>query len=93
MKRSPEPDPVPERPNLDFRKNVRGKYYDRAKQGTNIAIISPDLLDTFLDSEAVNEALRSLRRSRNGRGSGRRRLATLSETHISEARCGAPDCE
>jgi hypothetical protein len=31
------------------------------QQGTNVAIIAPDLLDTFPDSEAVNEALRSLK--------------------------------
>jgi hypothetical protein len=61
MKRSPEPDPLAERPNLDFRKGVRGKHYERVKQGTNIVIIAPDLLDTFPDSEAVNEALRSLK--------------------------------
>jgi hypothetical protein len=46
---------------LDFSKGVRGKHYDRVQQGTNIAIIAPDLLDTFPDSEAVNEALRSLK--------------------------------
>ena len=61
MKRSPEHDPLAERPNLDFSKGVRGKYYDRAKQGTNVAMIAPDLLDTFPDSKAVNEALRSLK--------------------------------
>jgi len=46
---------------LDFSKGVRGKHYERVQQGTNIAIIDPDLLDTFPDSEAVNEALRSLK--------------------------------
>ena len=61
MKKSPEPDPLAERPNLDFSKGVRGKYYDRAQKGTNIVVIAPDLLDTFPDSEAVNEALRSLK--------------------------------
>ena len=61
MKKSPEPDPLAERPALDFRKGVRGKYYERVHQGTNVAIIAPDLLDTFPDSDAVNEALRSLK--------------------------------
>jgi hypothetical protein len=61
MKKSPEPDPLAERPNLDFSKGVRGKYYDRAQQGTNIVVIAPDLLETFPDSEAVNDALRSLK--------------------------------
>jgi hypothetical protein len=40
-RRIPEPDPLAERPNLDFRKGVRGKHYERMKQGTNIAIIVP----------------------------------------------------
>ena len=39
---------------IDFSKGVRGKHIDRMKQGTNIVLIAPDLLDTFPDSEAVN---------------------------------------
>jgi hypothetical protein len=46
---------------LDFSKAVRGKYYDRMQQGTNIVLIAPDLLDSFPDSESVNNALRSLK--------------------------------
>ena len=60
MKKSPELDPLAPRPNLDFGKAVRGKYYDLMQAGTNIVLIAPDLLDTFPDSESVNEALRSL---------------------------------
>jgi hypothetical protein len=55
-------DPMSPRPNLDFSKGERGKYYDRMKAGTNLAIIDPDLLDTFLDSASVNEALRGLKK-------------------------------
>lgn len=62
MSKSEEFDPMAPRPNLDFSKGVRGKYYNRLKQGTNLAIIAPDLLDTFPDSAAVNEALRSLKK-------------------------------
>jgi hypothetical protein len=47
---------------LDLSKAVRGKYYDRMKAGTNIVLIAPDLLDTFPDSESVNEALRGLKK-------------------------------
>ena len=61
MKKSPELDPLAPRPNLDFGKGVRGKYYNRIEQGTNV-LIEPDLLDTFPDSESVNAALRSLKR-------------------------------
>jgi len=46
---------------LDFSKAVRGKYYDRMQQGTNIVLIAPDLMDSFPDSESVNSALRSLK--------------------------------
>jgi hypothetical protein len=55
-------DPLAPRPNLDFSKAIRGKYYDRMQGSTNIAIIDPDLLDTFPDSASVNEALRSLKK-------------------------------
>lgn len=62
MKKAVEPDPLAPRPNLDFSKGVRGKYSNLMKQGTNIVLIAPDLLDTFPDSESVNEALRSLKK-------------------------------
>jgi hypothetical protein len=62
MKKSTELDPLAPRPALDFSKGVRGKHFKRMQQGTNIALIAPDLLDTFPDSESVNEALRSLKK-------------------------------
>ena len=62
MKKAKELDPLAPRPALDFSKGVRGKHFDRMKQGTNIVLIAPDLLDTFPDSESVNEALRSLKK-------------------------------
>jgi len=62
MKKASELDPLAPRPSLDFSKGVRGKYFKRMQQGTNIVLIAPDLLDTFPDSEAVNEALRSLKK-------------------------------
>jgi len=61
MKKAAELDPLRERPDLDFSKAVRGKYYDRMKEGTNIILLAPDLMDTFPDSESVNDALRSLK--------------------------------
>ena len=62
MKKAKELDPLLPRPNLDFSKGVRGKYANLLKQGTNIVVLAPDLLDTFPDSESVNEALRSLKK-------------------------------
>ena len=47
---------------LDTGKAVQGKYYARVRQGTNLVVIAPDLLDTFPDSESVNEALRGLKK-------------------------------
>lgn len=36
----------------------RGKYASRYREGTNIALVDPDLLKLFPNSEAVNQALR-----------------------------------
>ena len=55
-----EADPLEPRP-LDLSKAVQGKYHDRMLDGTNIVLLAPDLLDTFPDSESVNEALRGLK--------------------------------
>jgi hypothetical protein len=62
MSKANQLDPLAPRPNLDFSKGVRGKYYDRMQAGTNIVLIAPDLLDTFPDSQSVNEALRGLKK-------------------------------
>jgi len=63
MSKTDELDPLAPRPNLDFSKGVRGKYYERMQAGTNIVLIDPDLLDTFPDSASVNQALRSLKKN------------------------------
>ena len=39
---------------------VRGKYAARAKQGTNIILLAPDVAKVFRDDASVNEALRTL---------------------------------
>ena len=36
---------------------VRGKYYNRLAEGTNVAILDPALLPHFPDSQSVNAAL------------------------------------
>jgi hypothetical protein len=38
---------------------VRGKYANLLQQGTNIAVLDPDLVEHFPDSESVNQALRA----------------------------------
>ena len=46
---------------FDYSKAVRGKYYKRLlDEGSNVAILDPDISKAFRDSSAVNEALRSL---------------------------------
>ncbi|MGO8818714.1 MAG: hypothetical protein ACLQVG_29065 [Terriglobia bacterium] len=49
--------------NFDYSTAVRGKYYRRImREGTNIAVLEPDVAKAFRTSAAVNEALRSLLR-------------------------------
>jgi hypothetical protein len=44
----------------DFSQGVRGKYSQRYAEGTNIVVLSPDVMEFFPDSDAVNAALRVL---------------------------------
>jgi hypothetical protein len=51
------------RPEYDLSKlkgAVRGKYYERARAGTNLVLIEPDLTEVFPDTDSVNRALRLL---------------------------------
>lgn len=60
---------------LDYTKAVRGKYYKRVlKEGTNIAILEPDIAKAFPNSAAVNDALRLVLQA----GQAARRPATRS---------------
>lgn len=44
----------------DFTGGVRGKYFERYRQGTNVVLLDPDVAAVFKDPVAVNEALRAL---------------------------------
>ena len=48
------------RPEYDFRGAVRGKYYERYRQGTNLVLLEPDVAAAFPSAKAVNRALRLL---------------------------------
>jgi hypothetical protein len=51
------------RPEYDFasmKNGVRGKYYARYKQGTNVVVLNPDVAEAFPTENAVNEALRGV---------------------------------
>lgn len=64
-------------PEYDFSHAVRGKYYERYRQGTNVVLLDPDIAEVFPDATAVNDALRALvavadaKASRRGEGTGR----------------------
>jgi hypothetical protein len=48
---------------FDYSTATRGKYHRRlVKEGANVIVLDPDVAKAFRDSEAVNEALRSLLR-------------------------------
>jgi hypothetical protein len=47
-------------PEYDFSGAVRGKYYDRYRQGTNVVLLDPDVAAVFRDSAQVNDTLRRL---------------------------------
>lgn len=63
MKRASEKDAI--RAKYDFRGGVRGKYAKRYHQGSNIVVLEPDVAERFPNSEAVNQALRTLVSIRN----------------------------
>ena len=48
------------RPEYDFSKGARGVTAARYREGTNVIVLDPSLLDVFPDSDAVNEALQAL---------------------------------
>jgi len=45
-------------PEMELTGGVRGKYYERYQQGTNVVLLEPDVARVFRDSAAVNETLR-----------------------------------
>ena len=63
-------------PEYDFTGAVRGKYYERYRQGTNVVLLDPDVAAVFRDSTAVNDALR--------------RLVSLAEAKVAARRSRAP---
>lgn len=55
-----EPEADAMRSEYDIRGGVRGKYYERYQQGTNVVLLEPDVASVFPDSASVNRALRML---------------------------------
>src|SRR3990167_713538 len=51
------------RPEYDFasmRGGVRGKYAKRTREGTNIVLLAPEVVEAFPTEDSVNEALRGV---------------------------------
>jgi hypothetical protein len=59
-KRNPAHDDDDIRSEYDFTGGVRGKYFERYQQGTNVVLFDPDVAAVFRDRAAVNDALRAL---------------------------------
>lgn len=58
MKKKPENDEMMEE--YDFSKGVRGKYARRYHQGSSVIVRHADVAERFPNSQAVNQALRTL---------------------------------
>ncbi|GMR24214.1 MAG: hypothetical protein BMS9Abin37_2732 [Acidobacteriota bacterium] len=57
------------RPEYDFasmKGGVRGKYADRYRAGTNLALLEPEVAQAFPTDQAVNEALRTILKAAEG---------------------------
>jgi hypothetical protein len=60
MSRSGKAEDDEMREEYDFSGGVRGKYYRKYQEGTNVVLLDPDVAAVFRDSESVNSALRLL---------------------------------
>jgi hypothetical protein len=62
--------------NFDYTKGVRGKYYKRIQEeGTNVVLLDRDVQKAFPDSVTVNEALRSILKTKRSRRPTQPRVA------------------
>ena len=66
------------RSEYDFSQGVRGKYFQRYLQSSNVVVLEPDVASAFPNAEAVNDALRGLMRVAQ-RATG---LSPVSYTHL-----------
>lgn len=63
MKKTDQPSDETMRPEYDFasmKGGVRGKYYKRFREGTNIVLLDPEVTEAFPSEASVNEALRGM---------------------------------
>jgi hypothetical protein len=73
------------RPEYDFSGGVRGKYYRRYMERSNVVVLEPDVHKRFRNASAVNKALRSLIRAE---GTQRGLTKRSTRTRTKSARAG-----
>lgn len=86
MKRKPSAGEMRPEYDFDYSKAVRGKYHKRIlKEGSNVAVLEPDVARAFPTSAAVNDALRVVLQA--GRAA-RRPAGRPTRTRAKAARVG-----
>ncbi len=86
MKKSGRKEADELRPEYDFASlpgGVRGKYVQRYRQGTNLAVLDRDVAKVFPNDKAVNEALRAVMKAaaRLSRRLPNKRLERTARNH------------
>lgn len=61
----PDDDLRPEYDLSQLKGGVRGKYAERFRAGTNLALLAPEVRAAFPTDDAVNQALRSVMQNQN----------------------------
>jgi len=81
------------RPEYDFasmKGGVRGKYAKRTREGTNIVLLAPEVVEAFPTEDSVNEALRGVlsttRAVRRGGGLPNKALRPTSRLRSASAK-------
>src|SRR5512146_2328852 len=84
-------DPRPEYDLASVTGRVQGKYYQRARAGSNLVLLEPEIAEAFPDSRSVNESLGLLLRlARTGRLRGQAHEKALPGTRRQGARKRTP---
>ena len=65
MKKDDDGELRPEYDLQELKGGVRGKYLERYRSGTNLALLAKDVRAAFPTDDAVNEALRNIMQSQN----------------------------
>jgi hypothetical protein len=65
-KRKDDDDLLPEYDLSNLKGGVRGKYFKHYREGTNLALLAPEVRAAFPTDDAVNKALRSIMK-KNGK--------------------------